>query len=91
MAARILPFRLPGKPPAENDTQDRNSVDPWAAFADPIGAKRAHDEKYGGIIRRSREREAARRESELAQTPAADVSGEQKPVVHGAEHVSDPV
>jgi hypothetical protein len=57
---------------------------------DPTAARRAHDEKYGGIVRRSRERETARREAESAQAPGADVSHEQKLPVPRAKHFNDP-
>jgi hypothetical protein len=85
LTAKILPFRLPGKPPATHNTQHQKPVDPWAAFADPIAAKRMHDEKYGGIVRRSREREAARREAESARLPGGHGP---KGVSHEQQHVA---
>jgi len=90
LAARILRFRLPEKPPAAHGTQQQEAVDPWTSFAVPIAAKRMHDEKYGGIVRRSREREAAGREAESALRPAEAVSPEHKPSAPSAKQPYDP-
>ena len=71
----------PSIPPttAGGETNDPRHGNPFYPFEppDPVAAKRAHDEKYGTMVRRSREREAARREAESAM-----------PAGHGAKGIS---